>query len=144
MSRQFRVFLLPSDAEVLIADLRDRIGLKLFAAKSPNAKPIEIHSPVSEYPSYWTGKKTVGVNSYLAAATGADVKMRYIGKQGYWLVDQEFSDVIEFEGCEYDGEILLAGRFYFKTDFLLKDEIWPKREEFLKWADRLFGGRRRR
>jgi hypothetical protein len=138
MSRQFQFFLLPSDAEALIADLRDCIGLKLIDGKSSKPEPIEIHSPVREYPSHWTGKKTVGVNCYLAAATGADVKMHYIAKQEYWLVHEERSEVIEFHGNDWDGEILEAGRFYVKTDSLLKDAIWPKREEFLKWADRIF------
>lgn len=138
VSRQFRFFLLPSDAETLIADLRDSVGLKLLDTKSSKSEPIEIHSPVQEYPSYWTGKKTIGVNCYLAAAIDADVKMQYIAKQQHWLVHEERSEVIQFSGNDWDGEILEAGRFYLTTDFLLNDAIWPKREKFLKWADRIF------
>jgi hypothetical protein len=72
------------------------------------------------------------------AAGGADVRMSYIAKQGYWLVDDERSEVIQFSGIEYDGEVLIEGRFYFKNDFLLGDAIRPKRDEFLEWADRVF------
>ena len=48
------------------------------------------------------------------------------------------SEFVEFSGCDYDGSTLRVGRFYFQNDFLLDDTIWPKRTEFLRWADRLF------
>jgi hypothetical protein len=83
-------------------------------------------------------KVSVSTHCYLMAAADSYVKMRYIAKQGYWHVDDERSEVIEFSGLEYDGEILLEGRFYFKTDFLLGDAIWPKRDEFLKWGACIF------
>jgi len=46
--------------------------------------------------------------------------------------------VIQFSGCHYDGEVLLIGRFYFQTDFLVGDTIWHKRPEFLDWGDEVF------
>jgi hypothetical protein len=138
MSRQFRFFLLPSDAEALIADLRDRIGLKLIDSKSPGPEPLEIDSPMQEHPPREDGKTTVGAHCYLTAATGADVKMQYIANQVHWLVHEEQSEVIQFSGLEYDGEMLVQGRFYFQTDFFLDDAIWPKRDPFLRWADRIF------
>ena len=48
------------------------------------------------------------------------------------------SEVIEFRGCEFDGSVLVRGRFYFQNDFLLDGMIAPKRTEFLTWADRVF------
>lgn len=60
-----------------------------------------------------------------------------------WLVQIE-SEAIEFSGCDFDGELLLIGRFYFQTDLLIGDAIWPKRPEFLKWGDRVFGFVKRR
>jgi hypothetical protein len=138
MSRQFRFFLLPSDAEALIADLRDRVGLKLIDAKSSKPEPVELHSPMQESFSHSAAKVTVSANCYLMPPANADIKLRYIGTQGYWLVDEQFSDVIEFCGSQYDGEILVAGRFYFSTNFLLNDAIWSKRREFLNWTDRIF------
>jgi hypothetical protein len=138
MSRQFRFFLLPSDAESLIADLRDRVGLKLIDAKSHGPQPVEIESPIHKVPTSQEGNAGFSTYCYLVAAVGADVKTRYIAEQGYWLVQEELSEVIEFSGFEYDDEVLLAGRFYFHTDFLLGNDIWPKRDRFLKWADRVF------
>jgi hypothetical protein len=138
MSRQFRFFLLPSDAEALIADLRDRIGAQLIDAKSSRPEPVRIDSPMRQDPAREDRRASVSTYCYLAAATGAEMKMKYFPKQGSWLVDDERSEVIEFSGLEYDGEILLQGRFYFKPNFLLDNAIWPKRDEFLQWAGRIF------
>jgi hypothetical protein len=138
MSRQFRFFLLPSDADALIADLRDRVGLRLIDAKSSGPEPVDIDSPMHNVASRRDGKTAVSAYCYLTAATGADVKMKYIANQGYWLVHEERSEVIQFSGLEFDGEILLEGRFYFQTDFLQGDAIWAKSDEFLKWAACIF------
>jgi hypothetical protein len=138
MSRQFRFFLLPSDAEALIADLRDHVGLKLIDAKSSGPEPVEIESPMHRDESRQHSKTILSANCYITASIGADVKMHYIAKQGYWLVHEERSEVIQFLGLEYDSETLIAGRLYFQNDFLLNGSIWPKRDEFLKWADRIF------
>jgi hypothetical protein len=138
MSRQCRFFLLPSDAETLVADLRDRIGLKLIDAKSSGPEPVEIDSPMHSVASRQDGKTRLSAYCYITAATDANVKLRYIAQQGYWLVHEERSEVIQFHGLEYDGEIMLVGRFYFQNDFLLGDAIWPKRDQFHRWADRIF------
>jgi hypothetical protein len=67
----------------------------------------------------------------------ARIVMRYRPKQQQWGVATE-SEVIEFSGCDYDGATLRIGRFYFQTDQLIGDSIWKKRDEFLKWGDRVF------
>jgi hypothetical protein len=54
------------------------------------------------------------------------------------LVKEEPSELIEFSGCDYDGETLLIGRFYFHTNFLLGGTIWPKRDVFIKSAGSIF------
>jgi hypothetical protein len=63
--------------------------------------------------------------------------MRFIPTQSYWLVEDQL-ELIEFSGCDYDGTTLVVGRFYFQPDMLIGDTIWPKREEFIEWADRIF------
>ena len=113
-------------------------GLKLIDAKSHGPQPVEIESPMHKLRTSKEGKARFSTYCYLVAAVDADVKMRYVAKQGYWLVHEELSEVIEFSGLECDDEVLLAGRFYFHTDFLLDNAIWPKRDRFLKWADRIF------
>jgi hypothetical protein len=64
--------------------------------------------------------------------------MRFIAEQNYWIIDTD-SEVIEFSGCDFDGDgVLVSGRFYFQNDVLIGDGIWSKRSEFLKWASRVF------
>jgi hypothetical protein len=66
----------------------------------------------------------------------AEIKMEHLTKQGQWAVSVS-SEVVEFSGCDYDGKTLNVGRFYFQNDQLIGDALWPKRDEFLQWADRL-------
>jgi hypothetical protein len=54
-----------------------------------------------------------------------------------WNVQPE-SEAIEFEGCEFDGSVLVRGRLYFQNDFLIQGMVAPKRKEFLDWADKVF------
>jgi len=64
--------------------------------------------------------------------------MKFIAQQNYWIIDTD-SEVIEFSGCDFDGDgILIIGRFYFQNDVLIGDGIWSKRTEFLHWTSRVF------
>jgi len=63
--------------------------------------------------------------------------MKFIAKQNHWIIDTD-SEVIEFSGCDFDGNVLLIGRFYFQNDVLIGDGIWSKRAEFLRWAGQIF------
>lgn len=63
--------------------------------------------------------------------------MRFVPLLSHWKVEIE-SEAIEISGCEFDGSVLLGGRFYFKNDILLNGMIVPKRKEFLIWADKVF------
>jgi hypothetical protein len=63
--------------------------------------------------------------------------MEHLTQKGQWAVSDS-SEVIELSGCDYDGRILRVGRLYFQNDQLIGDALWPKREEFLQWADQIF------
>jgi len=136
MSKQCRFYLLPSDVERLLSELRSRVGLKLISRRSSVLKPTELESPFSEYVSQATKAKFLHVNCYLTPPMEAEIKMQHLTKQGQWAVS-ESSEVVEFSGCDYDGKTLSVGRFYFQNDQLIGDALWPKREEFLRWADRV-------
>jgi hypothetical protein len=133
MSRQFRFYLLPSDIERLAAELRSRFGAKFIDSVSPSMKPAEIDSCLrkSEY------NRSTDVYCYFIPPTGAEIKMWYMPKRELWAIE-ESSEVIQFSGCNFDGEVLQSGRFYFQTDVLIADAIWLKRREFLEWADAIF------
>ena len=138
MSRQFRFFLLPSDIEALVAELRTRVSLKIIQERTPTSETVELETPIHKGVAWLRNSDAMSVRCYLIPPIGAEVRVKFIAKQSYWLVDEEHSEVIEFSGCDFDGETLMIGRFYFQTDMLIGDTIWPKRPEFLKWADRIF------
>jgi hypothetical protein len=137
MSKQCRFYLLPSDVECLLAELRSQVGLKLISRRSLVLKPTALESPFSEYVSQATKAKFLHVNCFLMPPMEAEIKMHHLTKQGQWAI-AESSEVVEFSGCDYDGKTLSIGRFYFQSDQLIGDALWPKREEFLQWADELF------
>jgi hypothetical protein len=136
MSKQCRFYLLPSDVESLLEDLRNRVPLKVISSRSPTLAPAEVQSPLSEYIFKPTKTKVLCADCYLVPADGAEIKMHYLPKQRQWAVS-EVSEAIEFSGCDYDGETLRVGRLYLQTDQLIVDGLWPKREEFLRWADKV-------
>jgi hypothetical protein len=138
MSKQFRVYLVPSDIESTLDHLRSRVGLVVLEETAPGPKPIEVESPVRKRSTWIKTKDYVSVRCYLAAGRSADIKMYYIPKQSYWIVHSDELEGIEFAGCDYDGKVLLEGRFYFRNDILIGDTIWPKRREFIDWAEKVF------
>jgi hypothetical protein len=137
MSRQFRFYLLPSDIERVLVELRVKFSVKLIEEISATLPPVEIDAPFR--PSlYSMGSETfTSVRCLLTPPSGAEIKSRYMTKRKLWSVDIQ-SEVIEFSDCDFDGSVLLIGRFYFQTDFLLDQTIWRKRPEFLDWADKVF------
>jgi hypothetical protein len=137
MSRQFRVYLLPPDAEGLIQRLKSQVDLSVIQPYSPGLFPVSAESPIQHGPSHYLGKDAVWVDCYLAPAKDPEIKMRFIPIRSHWNVDIE-SEVIEFRGCEYSGNVLVQGRFYFQNDLLSHGMIIPKRTEFLTWADIVF------
>lgn len=137
MSRQFRCFLLPSDIEALIAHLKRDVGLTLIDPRSSSQTPTVIDTPMHDNPPLPGRRDSVSAHCYLIQ-DGAELRSNYIEKQGYWFVHEDQSEVIQFTGFEFDGTVLVEGRFYFQSDVLLGDAIWPKRDEFLRWANRIF------
>lgn len=135
MSKQFRFYLLPSDIEALVAELRTRVGVRIIQTPSLSLKPVELNSSMNNRTS--RKSDSVYVRCCLTAPNGADVRMRFYPTQSHWIITDE-SEVIEFSGCDYNGSVLMIGRFYFQNDMLIDDTIWPKRKEFTEWADRIF------
>jgi hypothetical protein len=132
MGRQFQVYLLPSDAVRLLEVLRQEVGLRLLASRSPSPQPIEVESPVQTSAGY------TRVDCLIAPADLVTVKLDRLEKQGCWSVDTLFSEVIEFQGCHYDKATLKRGRLFYDTGFY-KSEIWQeKSNHFLNWAEAAF------
>ena len=142
MSKQCRFYLLPSDVERLLDELHARVGFKLISNRSVTMTPIEMNSHFSEYCSKATSSTFRRVNCYLATPTVSGINMDYLPTRREWAILPS-SEAIEFSGCDFDGSTLWIGRLYFQTDQLIGDAIWPKRGEFLQWADRVIQTARR-
>jgi hypothetical protein len=138
MSKQFRVFIVPSDIESILDRLRSTVGLRVIEETAPTFKPVEVESLVRKRSLWIKEKDYVSVRCYLLPDRDADIKMRHIPQQSHWIVHSEGVEGIEFYGCGYDEKTLLEGRFYFQNDMLIDDTIWPKRKEFIDWANRVF------
>lgn len=137
MSKQCRLFLLPTDVERLLEEFRLRANVKVISRISPSMKPVELTSPFSEYVSQLTSTKFLHLDCFLIPASSSETRMHHLVKRNEWAVS-ESSEAVEFSGCDYDGKVLRPGRLYFQTDQVLEDTIWPKRAEFLQWADQIF------
>ena len=138
MSKQFSVYIVPSDINLILDQLRSKVGLRVIEETAPSSKPIEVGSPLRKRSLWIKEKDYVSARCYLVPDGSADIKMRYIPKQSYWIVHSEGVEGIEFSGCGYDGKTLLQGRFYFQNDMLIDGTIWTKRREFIDWADKVF------
>jgi len=134
MSRQFSFYLLPSDIEVLLTELRTRVGVKIIQTLSSSLMPVELNSPMMNQIS--RKSDSVYVQCCLTVPSGADVRMKFCPTQSHWIIADE-SEVMEFSGCDYDVSVLMSGRFYFQNDMLIDDTIWPKPILRSTWKDQM-------
>ena len=137
MSRQFQFYLLPSDIEWLLAELRSRFDAKLIAASSDRMQPTELDIPFKR-----SENRTSYVDCFLVKCCDAEVSTFYVEARKEWAIDLS-SEVIQISGCHFDAEVLQIGRFYFQTDRVIGNDLCPKRDEFLKWAGRVFAWTKR-
>jgi hypothetical protein len=135
MSKQFQLFLTPSDAVALVEELRAHFGARVLGKKSFTRDPVEMKSPI-EHESIFSASGATSIHCYLAPAKGRIIA-NYYPTLRLWST-QPSSEAIEFSGCDFDGKTLRVGRLYFQTDDLVDGRILKKRAEFLQWADRVF------
>jgi len=136
MSRQFYLYLMPEDVESLVHTLRSQLGVSFVRPWSRRPYPVPLESPICT-DALMLKKGAVRVSCYITPSKDADIRMRFIRAQSRWNVEIE-SEAIEFQGCEFDGKVLVRGRFYFQNDILVDGAIVPKRRDFLIWVDKVF------
>ena len=135
MSKQFYVYLLPADVESLVDTLKSQLDVSLIQPSSTGPYPVKLESPVCN-DALMLKEGAVRVDCFVTRKD-ADIKMRFVQTLSHWSVQAD-SEVIEFQGCEFDGSVLVRGRFYLQNDFLAEDMIAPKQTEFHAWADKVF------
>ena len=137
MGHQIRFFLGPNDLSELETRLRSVEEMAILYSRSPKPEPKIVDSiSFTENGALWA--------LYLARASDLpDVKLKHVPAQGYWVVENLFSPVVEVSRCYYDGKVLKQGRLYY-TDGFYDDSEWvEKPPAFTAWAKRLFTAARK-
>jgi len=136
MGRQFRFYLLPSETNSLIEELRKRFEAKLLLDYSPEFELLEITSPFRTGDNGILEPEMVTARYYLAPPSG-HIERRYCAKPDWWAIDSD-SEGIEFSGCKCNGAAVAIGRFWYETNFVRDLRLLPKSSEFVKWAEAVY------
>ena len=136
MSKQFDIYVVPSDAISLVEELKTRFGVRVLKEHSPSIVPIELPSPIRETSTWLRTVGSTSIRCYLTPEDGRIVN-RYLEGPNDWIIDP-ISEAIEVSGCDHDGWTLFVGRFYFQTDFVNRGELVKKSPKFIAWADSVF------
>lgn len=140
MGRQFRFYLLPSDLEQLLMNLRAEYGLRIFANISDKPEPLELESATSNYEEIASTRVYSFGQYYLASGTEALTPMSYLNQLQRWQINSEQSELIELSTSCYGAGVLSEGRFYYQKDMLSPDanDIMPKSSGFVRWAESIY------
>jgi len=136
MSKQLYMYVLPSDIERLITHLSENLNVAMIKATSPRPEPTWTDSPMRRE-SLLTSPQSTSVDCCLVPGGSARLKFKNYAHQSVWHLTED-SEFISLSGCDFDGKVLVRGRFYCQTDMLEGEEIIPKSVDFVRWADRVF------
>ncbi len=128
MSHQVNYYVTPDDMKLIVA--------KLMAIETMHVLSRKSSSPVAEVVPEMSICDPPYLTYYLVrAADLASVVTRSVPAQGYWVVDDLYSPVVECS-TSYVGEgIIRRDRVYFKNGYYGADGAWiEKPEAFRKWG----------
>jgi len=130
MGHQFSFYQTPKDIAGMEQRLHKRVDFVIFLDESRCASPHVVDSLNVEE----NGRRVLRYR--LARREDIDlIVMRHVPKQGYWIVDEQASPVIELGTCFTDGTIIRRSRAYYVDGLYGPDGQWMmKSEEFSKWA----------
>jgi hypothetical protein len=136
MSRQFQIYVLPTDIDRLFEALNKEVGLQVISPTSNSMEP-EQALPVVHGSLLAGNSASSSVDCRIGSLASGGIHMLYSAEQNIWRVDDE-SEIISVSGCDFDGQTLVRGRFYYQDDFLSGNRLEPKSPEFLCWAEEIF------
>jgi hypothetical protein len=136
MGRQFSFYLLPSDANSLVKQLKSRFGAKLLLDYSPDHELFEIDMPYRKNDSGGLEPIVANARYYLARSSGK-TERKYCAKPDWWVVNSD-SEGIEFSGCKFNGIAVAIGRFWYETNVVRNLQYVAKSVEFVKWAESVY------
>src|SRR6185437_5668416 len=140
MSRQFRFYLLPPQIEELVSALKGEFDFRIIATRSQTREPTELDSVLQAIERNGSGPSSSHVNCYLVPFFESPPLTKYAPRMKDWFIEDARSEVIQLSGCDYDGDKLRIGRFYFQANYVnnAMTELIPHRQVFLKWGEKLF------
>lgn len=74
----------------------------------------------------------------------SSLRMKEIPTQGYWVIEDTLSPVIEFSRCVVTDDVIKEGRLYYTdSDYDRSGVLRIKSVEFRTWAKKIFSAVRR-
>lgn len=139
MGHQINFFLGPNDELDLERRLRNVDELTVLHKRSPTPEPRVVNSMnLTQDGKQWLFLYLVRPADLIA------VRTREVAAQGYWMVDDLTSPVVEAHRCYYDGKILRRGRLYYVDGFYDNQDSWVEKPmDFKTWTRRLFAAVRK-
>ena len=132
MGHQVNFLALPTDLPVIEAAIRATGDVCFLEDRTPTAKPAELDTLA--FSPGEMGRRPLRAYMVRRADLSA-VNTRFVPGQGYWVIDDLSSPVIEFSRCFFDDTVLRLGRAYFATDLRFRPELASP--DFVKWGDRV-------
>lgn len=86
--------------------------------------------------SIYTPEKEIWLRGYLARPLDTtNIRLYFVERQGYWLVDVVKSPAIELTRSFFDERILRRGRLYYHNGYYNEEKAWiTKGNDFIDWA----------
>jgi hypothetical protein len=136
MGRQFSFYILPSETNLLVEQLRKRFEAKLLVDYSRADKLLEVDLPFRENAAGDMESISMDIRFYLAPSS-SQIKRSYFPKPDWWVIDSD-SEGIEFLGCKFNGKAVAIGRFLYEINVVRDLQYISKSTEFLKWAETVY------
>ncbi len=138
MGRQINFFLHPEDQplfDIFFKDFGDLLILPYY--HHSNKVSIISDTIVGDH-------RKEGIRVYLIRKKDfKSIKLKYIQKFDYWLVDDN-SPILHFDRCILRDNKILKGRLYYQPRYADKKNWFDKPEDFVLWADKIIKNTRRK
>jgi hypothetical protein len=138
MGHQINFFLGPCDLVELETRLTGAGDLIILHSRSPKPEAKVVQSvKFTEDGKQWL--------LYLVRSADLNnILIKEVVAQGYWVIDNLFSPVVELDRCHYNGMVLKRGRLYYVDGFYNPEGLWiEKPANFKAWAKHLFTAARK-
>jgi hypothetical protein len=134
VGKQIRFFMTREDEGVFIGFVRStgNIAILPYTSPSPSFPPVgKLPEPSSTkfWADFWLHNRD----------TSPEPATDFLSQQGYYVIDESRSEVIEFSRTVQEGSVLRPGRLWVEFKFLDETgiKLLPKGAEFKNWYESL-------